>query len=140
MAANPSSNGDDEIVGINVTPLVDVVLVLLVVLMVTAGYIASKAIPVDLPKAATGESIARTLAISLDQAGKLYLDGAATTETELHTRVAAAKRASPELRAVIAADGRVPHARVVRLIDLLRQEHVNEFALDVRPEDLAKKD
>jgi len=140
MAANASSNGDDEIVGINVTPLVDVVLVLLVVLMVTAGYIASQAIPVDLPKAATGESIARTLAISLDQAGKLYLDGTATNEADLHARVAAAKKAQPELRAVIAADGRVPHARVVQLIDLLRQEHVNEFALDVRPEDLAKKD
>jgi len=138
MAAS-ASNGDEEIVGINVTPLVDVVLVLLVVLMVTAGYIASKAIPVDLPKAATGESITKTLAISLDQSGKLYLDGAATSETELHQRVAAAKKAQPDLRAVIAADGRVPHARVVQLIDLLRQEHVNEFALDVRPEDLAKK-
>jgi biopolymer transport protein ExbD len=140
MAASTSSNGDDEIVGINVTPLVDVVLVLLVVLMVTAGYITSKAIPVDLPEAATGESMARTLSISLDQAGKLYLDGTATSEAELHERVASAKRAHPELRAVIAADGRVPHARVVQLIDLLRQEHVNEFALDVRPEDLAKKD
>jgi biopolymer transport protein ExbD len=108
--------------------------------MVTAGYIASKAIPVDLPKAATGESVARTLAVSLDQAGKLYLDGAATSEVELHALVAKAKQGNPDLRAVIAADGRVQHARVVRLIDLLRQEHVNEFALDVRPEDLAKKD
>jgi biopolymer transport protein TolR len=115
------------------------VLVLLVVLMVTAGYIASKAIPVDLPKAATGEAITKTLAVSLDQAGKLYLDGTPTTEAELHQRVAAAKKAQPDVRAVIAADGRVPHARVVQLIDILRQEHVNEFALDVRPEDLAKK-
>src|SRR6185295_8366928 len=129
MAAS-ASNGDEEIVGINVTPLVDVVLVLLVVLMVTAGYIASKAIPVDLPKAATGESMTKTLAISLDQFGKLYLDGTATNEAELHVRVAATKKAQPDVRAVIAADGRVPHARVVQLIDLLRQEHVNEFALD----------
>ena len=138
MAA-AASNGDEEIVGINVTPLVDVVLVLLVVLMVTAGYIAAKAIPVDLPKAATGESVAQTLAVSLDQGGKLYLDGAAVSEVELHARVAAAKRAQPDVRAVIAADGRVPHQRVVQLIDLLRQEHVTEFALDVRPEDLAAK-
>ena len=140
MAATSHSNVDEEIVGINVTPLVDVVLVLLVVLMVTAGYIASKAIPVDLPKAATGESIAQTFSISIDQSGKLYLDGNATNETELHGRVAAAKKARSDVRAVIAADGRVLHARVVSVIDLLRQEHVNEFALDVRPEDLAKKD
>jgi len=138
MAAS-ASQGDDEIVGINVTPLVDVVLVLLVVLMVTAGYIASKAIPVDLPQAATGESVARTLAISLDRAGGLYLDGSAVSEADLHARVAAVKRARPDVRAVIAADGSVPHRRVIQLIDLLRQEHVTEFALDVRPEDLAGK-
>ncbi len=137
MAMQASSNGDEEIVGINVTPLVDVVLVLLVVLMVTAGYIASKAIPVDLPRASTGESIPQTLAISIDQHGKLYLDGAPTNAAELHVRVAAAKRARPDLRAIIAADGRVPHRNVVAVVDLLRQEHVTEFALDVRPEDLA---
>jgi biopolymer transport protein ExbD len=137
MASIASSNGDDEIVGINVTPLVDVVLVLLVVLMVTAGYIASRAIPVDLPQAATGETVPQTLALSIDAAGGLYLDGRPASEALLHTRVAAAKRARPDVRAVIAADGRVPHQRVIRLIDLLRQEHVTEFALDVRPEDLA---
>ncbi len=136
MAGMASSNGDEEIVGINVTPLVDVVLVLLVVLMVTAGYIASRAIPVDLPKAATGESVPQTLALSIDQHGGLYLDGRRMEEPELHGRVAAVKRARPDIRAVIAADGRVPHQRVIRLIDLLRQEHVTEFALDVRPEDL----
>ena len=63
MASMASSSGDEEIVGINVTPLVDVVLVLLVVLMVTAGYIASRAIPVDLPQAATGETVPQTLAL-----------------------------------------------------------------------------
>jgi biopolymer transport protein ExbD len=128
---------DEEIVGINVTPLVDVVLVLLVVLMVTAGYIASRAIPVDLPKAATGETVPQTLALSIDQNGALYLDGQAVGEPEARSRIAARKAARPDVRAVIAADGRVAHQRVIRVIDLLRQEHVTEFALDVRPEDLA---
>jgi len=139
MAGFSGTNGDEEIVGINVTPLVDVVLVLLVVLMVTAGYIASKAIPVDLPAAATGESVSQTLALSIDQDGKLYLDGESLADTELRSRIAAAKRAHADLRAVIAADGRVPHRRVVTAIDLLRQEHVTEFALDVRPEDLERR-
>jgi biopolymer transport protein ExbD len=137
VAGLPSSSGDEEIVGINVTPLVDVVLVLLVVLMVTAGYIASRAIPVDLPQAATGESVPQTLALSIDAQGAFYFDGRPTSEPELRSRIASAKRTHPASRAVIAADGRVRHQRVVRLIDLLRQEHVTEFALDVRPEDLA---
>jgi biopolymer transport protein ExbD len=132
-----TSSQDEEIVGINVTPLVDVVLVLLVVLMVTAGYIASRAIPVDLPQAATGETVPQTLALSIDQKGALYLDGRAVSEVEMRAGVAGRKRARPDVRAVIAADGRIPHQRVIRLIDLLRQEHVTEFALDVRPEDLA---
>ncbi len=52
-----ANNGDETMIsGINVTPLVDVVLVLLVVMMVTATYIASKTIPVDLPKGATGRA------------------------------------------------------------------------------------
>ena len=54
-----SASGDESITGINVTPLVDVVLVLLVVLMVTATYLASRAIPVDLPTGKTGEASAR---------------------------------------------------------------------------------
>jgi biopolymer transport protein ExbD len=137
MSGFAQASSDEEIVGINVTPLVDVVLVLLVVLMVTAGYIASRAIPVDLPKAATGETVPQTLALSIDQAGVLYLDGQALSQAEIQARVGAAKRARPDLRAVIAADGRVPHQRVILAIDLLRQEHVTEFALDVRPEDLA---
>jgi biopolymer transport protein ExbD len=137
MAGLAQASSDEEIVGINVTPLVDVVLVLLVVLMVTAGYIASRAIPMELPKAATGETVPQTLALSIDQAGVFYLDGQALSQAEIRARVGAAKRARPDLRAVIAADGRVPHQRVVFAIDLLRQEHVTEFALDVRPEDLA---
>jgi biopolymer transport protein ExbD len=137
MAGSASQGVDEEIVGINVTPLVDVVLVLLVVLMVTAGYIASKAIPVDLPKAATGETVPGTLVLSIDQNGTLYLDGKQLPAEAIQAKVGAAKKAQPSLRAVIAADGRARHHHVVRAIDLLRKEHVTEFALDVRPEDIA---
>jgi biopolymer transport protein ExbD len=138
MALAASQGADEEIVAINVTPLVDVVLVLLVVLMVTAGYIASKAIPVDLPKAATGESVPQTLALSIDQDGGLYLEGQKLSAEAIQAKVGAAKKAQPGLRAVIAADGRARHQHVVRVIDLLRKEHVTEFALDVRPEDVAR--
>jgi biopolymer transport protein ExbD len=136
--ASLSESSDEEIVGINVTPLVDVVLVLLVVLMVTAGFIASRAIPVDLPNAATGEAVPQTLTLSIDEHGVIYADGRRVDEPELRRSIAAAKRARPDLRAVIAADGRATHRSVVRVVDTLRQEHVTEFALDVRPEDVAR--
>ncbi len=136
MAASSNNGNDDLITAINVTPLVDIVLVLLIILMVTANYIASKTIPVDLPKSATGEATPTTLSVSIDEKGKLYLDTQSVDENQLRQLVRKAHDANPEARAVIAADGRINHARVVRVIDLLRQEKITKFAINVKPEDL----
>ena len=136
MAASSSMRHDETINGINVTPLVDVVLVLLVVLMVTASYISSRAIPVDLPRGATGEAMQAPLAVSLDRAGNLFLDAAPVTRDELRRHIRKARGAKQDLRAIIAADGGVPHREVVQVIDLLRQENVVQFAINVNPSDL----
>ena len=130
---------NDAITGINVTPLVDVVLVLLIILMVTAGYVVSKTIPVDLPQGATGESTNITLAITVDAGGRTYLDGQPVANQLLRQRIRDAKRQAPELRAVIAADGSTQHRQVVGVIDLLRQEGVARFAINVQPEELTSE-
>jgi biopolymer transport protein ExbD len=134
-----ASSSDESITGINVTPLVDVVLVLLVVLMVTATYLASKSIPVDLPSGKTGEANAAPLTVSLTKAGSLYVDGVPCSEDQLRQKLQRARRGDPELRAVIAADGAVPHRRVIGVIDLLRQEHVERFAINVDADELEKR-
>jgi biopolymer transport protein ExbD len=136
MAQANSRHNDPLITAINVTPLVDVVLVLLVILMVTAGYIVSQTIPMELPKGATGETIATTLAISVDQEGNTYLDAERVELEQLRSRVRSAHQADAQTRAVIAADGRARHRFVVGVIDLLRQEGVTRFAINVQPEDL----
>jgi len=120
--------------GINITPLVDVVLVLLVVLMVTASYLASHSIPVDLPKGATGEAMNTTLGVSVTRDGLTFLDGQRVDDREFRQRVRTAHEADREVRAVIAADGSAAHRNVVHVIDLLRQERVTRFALNVDPE------
>ena len=103
MAA--SQNQDDEpIVGINVTPLVDIVLVLLVILMVTASYVASQAIPLELPRAATGEGAARLVAVSIDASGRIFVDAERVDEAGLRARVRSARERDPELTASIAAE------------------------------------
>ena len=134
-----SSSSDESITGINVTPLVAGVLVLLVVLMVTATYLASRSIPVDLPAGKTGEATAAPLTVSLTKTGALYVDGAPSNEAELREKLVAARHRDPELRAVIAADGAVPHRRVIGIIDLLRQEHVERFAINVDADELQKR-
>jgi len=134
MAAQSSADADEMISGINVTPLVDVVLVLLVVLMVTASYIASHAIPVDLPKGATGEATASLLAVSVTRDGAMYLDGKPVDDATFRARVREAHEKDRDVRAVIAADGGSAHRDVVRVIDLLRREQVTRFALNVDPD------
>jgi biopolymer transport protein ExbD len=137
MAASSASGDDDIISGINVTPLVDIVLVLLVILMVTASYVASKTIPLDLPKAASGGDAPTMLAVSIDQTGQLYLDATPVSRTELRERVSAAHGRDADTRATIAADGRVSHAVVVEVIDILRREDIVKFAINVDPTSLS---
>jgi len=133
--ASIQASGDGPIAGINVTPLVDVVLVLLIALMVAATEISAQSMSVELPRAATGETPkTQTLAITLDSNGGLFLDGKPVTEEGLSVAAHAAREADPDARATLAADGRVPHARVVRVMDLLRREDVIHFALQVAPE------
>ena len=139
MAGGARSGDDDDLItDINVTPLVDVILVLLIILRVTPTAIVSKTIPMELPKAATGEQTPATLAVSIDQAGQVFLDTIPVTSEELRTKVRAARETDPEIRAVIAADGRIAHANVVTVIDILRQEQITKYAINVRPEEIGR--
>ena len=76
--------------------------------------------------------------MSIDQNGRLFLDTIPVTTDELRTRVRAARELDEDLRAVIAADGRITHAKVVQVIDILRQERITKFAINVRPEEIGR--
>jgi len=134
MAAR-ALDDDDLITGINVTPLVDITLVLLVVMMITASYVASKTIPMELPRSSTGEMTPVVLAVSIASGGELYLDAAPIDEAGLRQAIVTSRTTRHEPQAIIAADGHTPHARVVHVIDLLRQEQVTKFAINVSPEE-----
>ncbi len=134
MAGTGKSGDEDETISaINVTPLVDIVLVLLIVLMVTSSYLVNKSISVELPKASTGETITPTLSISIDVEGKLYVDGQVVTESQLQTKVREAYTKDHDVKAILSADGRVKHMQVVAVIDLLRREKVTKFAINTSP-------
>jgi biopolymer transport protein ExbD len=133
MGGGAPEQDEELITAINVTPLVDIVLVLLIVLMVTSSYLVNKSINVELPKAATGETSTPNLSISLDVDGKLYLDGTVIDADQLQGRIRAAYASDPEVKAIISADGRVQHSQVVTVIDLLRREKVTKFAINTSP-------
>lgn len=137
MAGAAQGADDDAILGINVTPFVDIALVLLIIFMVTAKYIASLAIPVDLPQAATAQqnNSGATASVSVDRAGGFYLDGRPVTESELVARMRERHAQDADLRAIISADTQTPHGRVTTAIDLIRQGGVAKFAIRTDPTD-----
>ena len=131
-------SGDDSepqmISGINVTPLVDITLVLLIIFMVTATVIVNAGIKVDLPKAASGSDQTKTtLALTLVKDGTLYLNGEKTTDQAVTKYIGETLPSTPDLQAIIAADRVVPHGDVVHVIDLVKRAGVRRFAINVDP-------
>jgi biopolymer transport protein ExbD len=136
MAASSGQSGNGIISGINVTPLVDVMLVLLVIFIVTARIIVTPAVPLDLPRAAHGEEVQVVLSIIVPARGPILVDGAPILNDEaLEERARASAAANPELRAVIQADGEVRHRRVVRILDELRGAGIARVAFGALPDE-----
>ncbi len=134
MAAQ-QNDSDDEITGINVTPLVDIVLVLLIIFMVTANFIVRETKEVDLPKAAkSGETVQGIVNVVLDKDGKLFFDGAEVSEDELKSKIIDAVKKEKEPRAIITADQSLSYGKVMRLIDLVQVQGIAKFALNIQKE------
>ena len=137
MAGGTRSDDDDGIVDINVTPLVDVMLVLLIIFMVASTYIVKPSIEVELPKAATGgDSLDTTLSLVVSKGGELFLNGEPTTEEAIAQRCKKVSKADPKAQAIIAADKKTPHGQVVRIIDLVRRNGVLKFAINIDPDEV----
>jgi biopolymer transport protein ExbD len=132
-----SSNNDDDglIAGINVTPLVDVTLVLLIIFMVTAKIIVSQGMPMDLPKAASGEALQTIFSVELSADGRVRVDSEGIANDEAIGPLAKdAFRKNKELRAVIRADKKVEHGRVIHVLDLLKRAGIAKIAFAVSPQ------
>jgi biopolymer transport protein ExbD len=127
--ASASSSDDEAITGINVTPLVDVTLVLLIIFMVTAKLITGQGIPLDLPKAATAGATQTTLTIAIDHDGKVLANGQAVAgDAALANRARQALKKNPELRTVVSASARASHGSVMHVVDTVREAGIVKIA------------
>jgi biopolymer transport protein ExbD len=124
------------ITGINVTPMVDIMLVLLVIMMVSSIYIVSRALKVELPKTATSdESTQSPMTVTLTKDNKTYFNNEPVgSDAELSSRFAAAKAAAGEPSLVVTADAQALHGRVVHVIDLAKVQGILKFAINVASE------
>ena len=137
MPTQPSSRTHRHplITDINITPLVDVVLVLLVVLMVVSTYIVAQAMRVELPRAATLEEVNQNpLTLTILRDGSILLNDRNVIEANLQEELLIAFRSSPDLPMIISADRTVPHGRVVQFVDVARRVGATRFAIKVEEE------
>lgn len=125
--------------GINVTPLVDITLVLLIIFIVTAKLVVTPAVPLDLPKASKSEELQTILSVVVPADGSIQVDGAPVDEAALGAKARSLLAREPELRAVIQADRAVSHGRVMGVLDTLKSAGLVRVAFGaVRPDSSAQ--
>jgi biopolymer transport protein TolR len=131
MAA-PVSNDDEMISAINITPLVDIFLVLLIIFMITSSVVTQQQIPLNSPKAAhAGSQAPEAAGLVIDQQGQLYLDGIAMDGAAIQLHLQREVQAHPDYQVLIGADRDLPYQKVVDAIDLVRSAGISKYALKV---------
>ncbi|MBW3635180.1 MAG: biopolymer transporter ExbD [Armatimonadetes bacterium] len=117
---------------LNIIPLVDVILVLLIIFMATTAFVKETGLKMKLPAATTGQSARETprdLTIALGQGGALTLDGKPINEKDLATTLRARVGQNPRVHVVIKGDKSIAYERVVRVMDMARQSGLNSVSL-----------
>ncbi len=144
MAGAAGDDEEDGMTGINVVPLVDIMLVLLIIFMVSTEFVQQELknkippnIPVELPRAASAEETEPSLlSLVINKDGDLFLNGKEATQAEVKTYVDEMKGKGSKMQAVIAADERVSHGSVIELIDVIRIWGIDDFAINTKRQEI----
>ncbi|MCX5797731.1 MAG: biopolymer transporter ExbD [Elusimicrobia bacterium] len=131
--ASSGANDDGPITAINVTPLVDIILVVLIIFMATAPLIHNRAMKVDLPKAAQHERAAtEALQVVYNAQREISLSGKRVTEAQLGVELRSLVARSADLRVSLRADRNLPYGEIVQLLDVVRGAGVHKIGLEVK--------
>jgi biopolymer transport protein ExbD len=131
--------GDEIFAEINITPLTDIFLVLLIIFMVTSSIVASDAaragVKVNLPKGSAKEisASAKDITIAVTTDGKIIVDGKETTADQLKARFDAANAQNPDTMVIVQADENAHHGKVVSVMELARASGLHHLAIATRP-------
>lgn len=115
---------------INITPLIDVVFILLIFFAVTTSFVTPTSIKMDLPKA-KGEAVEdkKNIRVAVDSTGALFIDGESIKDDELESRLKTLKDIHPEATVIIEADEKAMHGKVVFVIDKAKSADYAKFAI-----------
>jgi biopolymer transport protein ExbD len=133
MAMSGGSSEDEIIDAINITPMVDVILVLLVIFMVTANFLKKESININLPKVqAADPNVAKTVQVAMTRDGKIFLEGTEVTEKRLAESLARDSKIRPNMRLTLSADDKLSYGVIMSLMGLIRKSGVTRVALSVK--------
>ena len=127
---------DEPVAELNLIPLIDIALTLLIIMMITTTFIRQPGFALKLPEASTrqGEPEApKDITIGINSAGEYYIDGRQQSERE---RIAALKTAydlNHEVRVLVKGDKNVPYGRVSSVMDLISQANIKHINLPTDP-------
>ena len=127
------SEGPRPITDINVTPLVDIILVVLIIFMATAPLMDRKALKVDVPAAKHHERAAlEALEVTFDKDRVLRVGGTAFAREVLAAELARRAQGEPELRVLLSADRALPYGDIIGVLDLIRGAGLRKVSLEVK--------
>ncbi len=125
---------EDAITGINVTPLVDITLVLLIIFMVTARLISEPSFGVNLPKSTTQQKATVTekdVFLTIDEQDQIFLNGERVSKDQIGPKIREMMKTKPDMNVILRADRRVSHGDVMEVLDRVRAEGVTQFGIAV---------
>ncbi len=130
---DPAKNDEGLLASINIVPFVDIVLVLLVIFMLTSAAIVKASLKVELPRAASGGAkVQSTINLVLTKQNELFVNGNRVSNMQDAAAIVKQEVAKdPKTQAVIAGDKGVVYGKVIDLVDMVKQNGVTAFALDI---------
>ncbi|MGC4115709.1 MAG: biopolymer transporter ExbD [Myxococcales bacterium] len=144
MSKLPDNSGDDlgdgVVAEINITPLTDIFLVLLIIFMVTSSALVDAGgqagVKVDLPKGGAKEITATQsdLIVAILQDGRTVIGGKVMDDDELKATFKEAKQHAPDTTVIVQADAGTPHGKVVAVMELAKAEGLSQLAIATRAE------
>lgn len=133
MAAQIGRRG--AIHGINITPLVDIFLVLLILVMISSTLAQPQGLEVQVPKAAKADAVSPSASgLILTREGNLLLDGIAASPEVVVARIRSKVSADSAHSVLVSADAKVAYEKVVEVLDLVKRAGARKYALRVKPE------